>query len=275
MLTTESGIVFCFQDAESWRRSCNGECHIFGISVRLQEATTRTTRDFIMSSTIAEMDETTSHEISRKKRNRRDELRHARKMIDTIQERQAAGRIEDDLHDFTAILSTVVDVLTSLEMQGSDDSGTAATLPETVATCSDNGECHGHVRRLDDNYEDEEQTIYEEPRKVHKHKRKHKKKEKRQESFSDFFVIEEEDDFEALSGYEEGFCPPEDIDVDTSMNDASINDSFARPTVSISDFGTPTSRTTKGTASVSEESQCFYCQMHGNEGGCQGTRFCC
>jgi hypothetical protein len=223
-----------------------------------------------MSSTIAEMDGTTSHEITRKKGNRRDELRHARKMIDTLQARHAAGTIQDDIHDFTAILSTVVDVLTSLEMQESDDSGTAATLPETVATSSDIDECHAHViTRLDDSYEAEEHSIYEEPRQVHKHKRKHKKKERRQESFSDY-VIEEEDDFEALEGYEDGFSPPEDIDLDTS-----INDSFARPTVGIPDFGTPTTRRTKGTASVSEESQCFYCQMHGNEGGCQGTRFCC
>lgn len=209
-----------------------------------------------------------------RKKDRAGELRRARKMIDNLQARRATSDHHDDLSEFTEILSTVVDVLQSLEMQenSADDSGTAATLPETVAT-SDTDEltssCHGvtATRAVDDSYDDD-QIHYEEPRRVRKHKRR--QSQQRQESFSDD-ILDETDFSQGLSGYEEGFYPPEDEDLDVT----SISASFAGPTVSVLGFDTPTTRRSKATASISEESQCFYCAMHGNGEGCQGTRFCC
>lgn len=236
-----------------------------------------------MTSTTAELENIPGHHVPRKEKNRAQDLRHARKMIDGLQARSAAesGASAADLNEFTEILSTVMDVLQRLEMQdNADDSGTAATLPETVATTNmDELSTHSIIARLDDSYDESTrdhdcQSLYDEPRRVHsvgpRRVQKHKRRqvEQRHESFDDI-VLDETEFSQGLSGYEDGFYP-EVCDCDTS-----IDESFAGPTVSVLGCETPRTRRTKATVSVSEESQCFYCATHGHEGGCSGTRFCC
>jgi hypothetical protein len=91
--------------------------------------------------------------------------------------------------------------------------------------------------------------------------------EQRHESFGDD-IIDETDFSQGLDGYEYGFFPE-------VCDDTSFCDPFPGSTVSMVGSRTPSTRRTKATASLSEESQCFYCAMHGNEGKCSGTRFCC
>ena len=206
------------------------------------------------------------------KQNRADELRRARKMVDELQERTAMGRdiSQEDMNEFTDILSSVVNVLQRLEMQdNNDDSTTAATLPETVDSSTSDGEvtsCHA----VDDSYEeaprqDVHQMYNGVPRSIRRRKRR--QVELRHESFGED-ILDETDFSQGLEGYEEGFYPE-------ICDEVSFSDPFAGPAVSILGSGTPSTRRTKTTSSVSEESQCFYCVTHGNKGKCSGTQFCC
>jgi len=224
---------------------------------------TEHTRDFTMIPSTPEPKGNTTSHVPRKE-NRAEELRHARKMIDNLQARSSAGASQQDLQEFTKILSTVVDVLQRLEMHDNcDDSGTAATLPETVVstTTEDSASCHA----VDDDGYEVRQSLHEEPRSIRKHTRK--QVEQRHDSFDDD-ILDETDFSQGLAGYEDGFYPE-------VCDDTSFIDPFAGPTVSVLGSGTPSTKRTKATSSVSEESQCFYCAMHGHKGGCSGTRFCC
>lgn len=227
-----------------------------------------------------EVDYATGHPPN--KASRSEELIRAREMIDSLSARSAEGGHEPitqvDLKEFTQTLSTVVDLLQRLE-----ETGTVTTVPETVETTATDDSLHSlAAARVDDSYQeavadDECHSLGNEPRRTHSprrrtHKHKHNQVYQRHDS-TDSDVLDETDFSQALSGYEDGFYPEEDAVSDTFT---SFNDTFAGSAVSELGFGSPNTRRSKASASVkSEESQCFYCALHGNGEGCSGTRFCC
>lgn len=198
------------------------------------------------------------------KQSRAQELRHARKILEGL-----AARSENttNMKEFTHVLGSVMDVLQRLEMEdNADDSGTAATVPETVVSATtdemDDDACHNDDDSL--SYSDDEQTRKVVPRSVRKHKRR-----PLVDPLDD--IIDESDFSQGLEGYVEGFYPPHlTFDCEESYNNEPVTGSIAS-----AGFGTPKTRRSRTTASVSEESQCFYCATHGNEGSCSGSRFCC
>ena len=200
------------------------------------------------------------------KRSRTHELQHARSVLESLAVRSRTGGSEADLQEFTQILGSVMDVLQRLEMEdSSEDSGTAATVPETVYDDTDNDDEALHHDDHDFSSISEEPRIVK-PRSVRQHKSK--QVEERNESFGDL-IIDETDFSQGLDGYAEGFYPEVSEVCDESFNEP-VTGSIAS-----AGFGTPKTRRSRTTASTSEESQCFYCAMHGNSGGCSGSRFCC
>lgn len=225
------------------------------------------TRGVTMRATSTELEDTTpvtDHVPAKESRAR--ELQRAREMLQGLQTRTSTEKAtQAEMKELRDILSTVVDALSRLEMQdNTDDAGTAATHQETVGS-NDNEDLL--VSRLDEGYGDssddnEYQSSYNEPRRIPKKNRV----EERQESYDDF-LIDETELSQALGGYEEGFYP-EVCDVPVSFNDPLVGSN-----VSVG-LGTPRTRQTKAPASVSEESLCFYCAIHGNGERCSGTKFC-
>jgi hypothetical protein len=210
--------------------------------------------------------EVCSHSKLPGKRSRTQELQHARSALESLAARSATGGSVSDLQEFTQILGSVMDVLQRIEMEDSgEDAGTASTVPETVYDDTDN-ETIAHHDDHDFSSISEEPRIFE-PRDRCKHK--NEEIEPRNECFGDI-LIDETDFSQGLDGYMDGFYP----EVMSEVCDESFNEPITGSVVSAG-FGTPKTRRSRTTASTSEESQCFYCAMHGNSGGCSGSRFCC
>ena len=207
------------------------------------------------------------------------DLGHAREILDGLRARCAlgAGGTNEDMREFTEALSAVMEALTTLEMQTGnvcDDSGTAATLPETVASSPESSRhSPSTVTHADEAGYSEEASRDDDDDRWHYEvaSRLHRKRhvDGPRETYDDDY-IDETDFSQGLCGYEEGFYPSVCDTIEESPP-------VSRKTVSNSPFGSPLTVRTKGAISTaSEESQCFFCLKNngGGENCCRGTRFC-